>query len=126
MLQRAQNSAFRMTSDCIRCTPTVHLHTEVKVSLLKYLDLRGSQIFSAAAAIENQLDEKLHNSLGARRHMRTTSSEHFTTLHARISTLPLERSYDLWLHESFVALVTSPPNTLLKDPHCISVQLRLI
>ena len=41
----------------------------------------GIQIFSAAAiATQHQLHEELHNALGTRRHIHTTSSEHFTTL----------------------------------------------
>ena len=74
-LQRTQNSALRIATGCTRSTPTAYLHAETKVLPLKdYLELRGTQIFSAAAAPEHPLHEGLYNPVGTRRHIHTTPS----------------------------------------------------
>ena len=88
VLQRTQNSALRIATGCTRSTPTAHLHAETKVLPLKdYLELRGTQIFSAVAAPEH-LHEGLYNPVGTRRHIHTTPSSHYTALRAMI---PLSR-----------------------------------
>ena len=49
----AENAGLCIATGCTRSTPTAHLHAETKVLPLKdYLELRGTQIFSAAAAPE--------------------------------------------------------------------------
>ena len=118
VLQRTQNSALRIATGCTRSTPTAHLHAETKVLPLKdYLELRGTQIFSTAAAPEHPLHEGLYNSVGTRRHIHTTPSSHYTALRAMIPPLPLGRSESSWLHQSFVAraLANAPPNTFLGE-----------
>ena len=46
VMQRTQNFALRIATDCTRSTPTAHLHAETRVLPLKdYLELRGTQIF---------------------------------------------------------------------------------
>ena len=118
VLQRTQNSALRIATGCTRSTPTAHLHAETKVLPLKdYLELRGTQIFSAAAAPDHPLHEGLYNPVGTRRHIHTTPSSHYTALRAMIPPLPLGRSESSWLHQSFVAraLANAPPNTLLGE-----------
>ena len=83
VLQRTQNSALRIATGCTRSTPTAHLHAETKVLPLKdYLELRGTQIFSAAAAPEYPLHEGLYNPVGRRRHSHTTPSSQYTALRA--------------------------------------------
>ena len=116
VLQRTQNSALRIATSCTKSTPTAHLHAETKVLPLKvYLEIRGTQIFSAAAAPEHPLHEGIYNPVGTRRHIHTTPSSHYTALRAMIPPLPLGRSEISWLHQNFVArvLAGAPPNTLL-------------
>ena len=116
VLQRTQNSALRIATGCTRLTPTAHLHAETKDLPLKdYLKLRGTQMFSAAAAPEHALHEGLYNPVGTRRHIHTTPSSHYTALRAMIPSLLLGRSESSWLHQNFVAraLVSAPPYTLL-------------
>ena len=75
VLQRTQNSALRIATGYTRTTPTAHLHAETKVLPLKdYLELRGTQIFSAAAAPDHPLHEGLYNPVGTRSHIHTTPS----------------------------------------------------
>ena len=118
VLQRTQNSALRIATGCTRSTPTAHLHAETKVLPLKdYLELRGTQIFSAAAAPEQPLREGLYNPVGTRRHIHTTPSSHYTALRAMIPPLPLGRA-ESWLHQNFIAraLANAPPNTTGRGP----------
>ena len=104
VLQRTQNSALRIATGCIRSTTTAHLHAEIRVlPLMEYLELRLTQIFSAAAAPEHPLHEGLYNPLGTRRHIHTKPSSHYTALRAMIPPLPLGRSESSWLHQNFVA-----------------------
>ena len=55
-------------------------------------------IFSAAAAPEHQLHEKLHSPLVTRKQIRTAARSHNTAQRAMIFPLPLERLESLWLH----------------------------
>ena len=96
VLQRTQNSALRIATSCTRSTPTAHLHAETKVLPLKdYLELRGTQIFSTAAAPEHPLHEGLYNPLGTRRHIHTTPSSHYTALRAMIPPSPVRKVREL-------------------------------
>ena len=85
--------------------------------LKDYLELRGTQIFSAAATLEHSLHEGLYNPVGTRRHIHTTPSSHYTALRAMIPPLPLGRSESSWLHQNFVAraLAGAPPNNHLGE-----------
>ena len=80
-------------------------------------NLRGTQIFSAAAAPEHLLHEGLYNPVSTRRHIHITPSSHYTPLHAMIPPLLLRRSESSWLHQNSVArtLASAPFNTLLGE-----------
>ena len=92
VLQRTQNSALRIATGCTRLTPTAHLHAETKVLPLKdYLEVRGTQVFSAAAAPEHPLHEGLYNPVDTRRHIHTTPSSHYTALRAMIPPSPVRK-----------------------------------
>ena len=125
VLQRTQNSALRITTDCTRSIPTAYLHAEPRALPLKdYLELRGTQLVSAAAAPEHPLHEGLYNTVSTRKHIHTTPSSHCTALRAMIPPLPLGRSEISWLHQNFVAraLADAPPNTLLGEaPPAVSL-----
>ena len=118
VLQRTQNSALQIATGCTRSTPTARLYAETKVLPLKdYLELRGTQIFSAVAASEHPLHKGIYNPVGTGKHIHTTPSSHNTVLRAMILPLPLGRSESSWLHQNFVAraLANAPPNTLLGE-----------
>ena len=114
VLQRTHNSALRIATGSTRSTPTAYLHAKTRILPLKdYLELRGTQIFSAAAAPEHPLHEGLYNPVGTRRHIHTTASSYYTALRAMIPPLPLGSSESSWLHQDFVArdLADAPSNT---------------
>ena len=118
VLQRTQNAALRIATGCARSTPTAHLHAETMVlPLADHVDLRGTQLFSAASMVDHPLHEGLHNPVGTRRHIHTTPSAHYTALRAMIPPLPPQRSESSWLHESFVAraLAAAPSNNVLGE-----------
>ena len=120
----AQNSALRIATGCTRSTPTAHAETRV-LPLKDYLELGGTQIFSAAAAPEHPLHEGLYNPVDTRRHIHITPSSHYTALRAMIPPLLLGRSESFWLLQNFVAraLTNAPPNTLLGEAH-LFIQMR--
>ena len=118
VLQRTQNAALRIATGCTRSTPTAHLHAETMVLPLRdHMDLRGTQLFTAAASPEHPLHDRLHNPIGTQRQIHTTPSAHYTALRTMIPPPPPQRSESSWLHESFVTryLAAAPSNSVLGE-----------
>ena len=77
VLQRSQNSTLCIATICTTVTTTAQLQAETKALPLKnYLNLRGTQIFAAAAVTETLLHKELHNPLEPWRHRHITLSSH--------------------------------------------------
>ena len=89
VLQRTQNAALRIATGCVKSTPTAHLHAETKVLPLQHhVDMRGVQVYSAAASTDHPLHRPLHYPLGTRRHIHTTPSDRFRGLSSQIPLSP--------------------------------------
>ena len=128
-LQRTQNAALRIATGCVRSTPVAHLHAESKVLPIRdHLDMRGTQIYAAAACPGHPL-HRLHHPVATRRHLHHTPASHYGSLRTLLPPLPEGRSEQSWIHEYFVTrcLDASPSNSLLGEaPPTISTDETLM
>ena len=117
-LQRVQNAALRVATGCTRSTPITHLHAETKVLPVRdHLDMRGTQLYAAAAAPRHPCN-LLHRATTTPRTIHRTPAVHYSHLHGRLPPKPPRRTEGSWIHEQFVTEYLSQPqeNSVLGEP----------